>query len=123
MYLFKLEFSSFPDIYPGVGLLNYMVALFLVGFFFLCFLELNLWHTEVPRLGVKMELQLLAWATATATPDPSCICDLHDSLGQCQILNPLSEPRDQTRTLTDASQVLIPPGCDRNSQVSQLVPT
>ena len=28
---------------------------------------LHLWHIEVPRLGVKSELQLLAYATATAT--------------------------------------------------------
>ena len=26
-----------------------------------------MWHTEVPRLGVHLELQLLAYATATAT--------------------------------------------------------
>ena len=30
MYLFDLEFSFFPDIYSGVGLLDHMVALFLV---------------------------------------------------------------------------------------------
>ena len=30
IYLFELEFSSFPDIYPGVGLLDLTVALFLV---------------------------------------------------------------------------------------------
>ena len=29
MYLFKLKFSSFPDICPGVELLGYMVVLFL----------------------------------------------------------------------------------------------
>ena len=47
---------------------------------------------EVPRLGVELELQLLAYttATATATPDLSCLCDLHHSSQQCQILNPLS---------------------------------
>ena len=33
MYLFELEFSSFPDICPGVGLLDHVVALFLVVFF------------------------------------------------------------------------------------------
>ena len=31
---------------------------------------------EVPRLGVKLELQQLAYATATAMPDLSRICDL-----------------------------------------------
>ena len=56
---------------------------------------------EVPRLGVKLELQLLAYATATATPDTSCICDLHHSLQQLQVLNPLSKARDWTQILTD----------------------
>ena len=35
-----------------------------------------------------------AYATATATPDPSYICDLHCSLWQCEILNPLSKARN-----------------------------
>ena len=34
-----------------------------------------MWHMEVPRLGVKLELQLLAYTTATAMQDPSYICD------------------------------------------------
>ena len=29
---------------------------------------------EVPGLGVESELQLPAYATATATPDPSHVC-------------------------------------------------
>ena len=33
---------------------------------------------EVPRLGVALELQQLAYTTAT--PDPDRICDLHHSL-------------------------------------------
>ena len=49
---------------------------------------------EVPRLGGKSELQLQVYATATATPDPSRIHNLHRSLQQRQILNPLSEARD-----------------------------
>ena len=60
-------------------------------FFFLIFLGLHPWHMEVPRLGVKSELQLSAYTTAAATPDPSCICDRHHSSGQHQILNPLRE--------------------------------
>ena len=62
---------------------------------------------EVPRLGVESELQLLAYATATATTtwDPSCICELHHSSGQRQILNPLSKARGQTCILMDASRV------------------
>ena len=53
-------------------------------------------HVEVPRLGVKSELQLPAYATATATQDSSSISDLHHSSQQRQILNALSEARDQT---------------------------
>ena len=33
-------------------------------FFFFFFLELYLQHMEVPRIGVKSELQLLAYTTA-----------------------------------------------------------
>ena len=54
---------------------------------------------EVPRLGVESELQLPAYPTATATPDRSCIFDLHHRSLQRQILNPLSEARDQTHVL------------------------
>ena len=35
-----------------------------------------LWRLEVPGLGVELELQLLAYATASATPDLSHVCDL-----------------------------------------------
>ena len=60
---------------------------------------------EVPKLGFKLELQLLAYATAAATSDSSHVCDLHHSSWQCRILNPLSEARDQTRNLTVSSQI------------------
>ena len=33
-------------------------------------------HMEVPGLGVELELQLLAYTTATAMLDLSCLCDL-----------------------------------------------
>ena len=54
---------------------------------------------EFPRLGVQSELQLPAYITAVATPDPSYICDLHHSLWQRWILNPLNKARDQTHIL------------------------
>ena len=62
-------------------------------FFSFPFLGLYLWHREVPRLRVKWELQLLAYATAIAMQDPSPICDLHHSSWQCQVLNSLSKAR------------------------------
>ena len=52
-------------------------------------------HMEVPKLGVESELQLLAYTTATAMQDPSQVCDLQHSSRQCQILDPLSEARDE----------------------------
>ena len=55
----------------------------------------------VPRLGVESELQLSAYATATAMPNLSCIFELHGSSTQFQILNPLSEARDWTHILMD----------------------
>ena len=52
---------------------------------------------EFPRPGVESEL--LAYTTVTATPDPSCTCDLHHNSEQCWILNPLSKARDWTCVL------------------------
>ena len=78
---------------------------FFLFFFLSFFLGPHPWHIEIYRLGVKSELQLVASATATAIPDPSCVCDLHHSSQQNQILNPLSEPRDRTRVLMDTSRV------------------
>ena len=65
-------------------------------YLFLVFLGLYLWHMEVPRLGVKSELQLL---------DPSHICYLNHSSQQSWILNPLSKAREQARILMDISLV------------------
>ena len=57
------------------------------------FLWPNLWHMEIPRLGVQLKLQLQAYSTATVTLDPSHNCNLQGSLRQCRILNLLSEAR------------------------------
>ena len=54
--------------------------------FFFSFLLPYLWHMEISWLGVKSELQLQAWATTTATLDPSRICDLCCSLWPYWIL-------------------------------------
>ena len=58
---------------------------------------------EVLGLRIDWELQLLANTTATATPDLSF--GLYLGSWQGWILNPLSEARDQTCILMDASQV------------------
>ena len=81
--------------------LRWLSSLCSFAFFFclLSFLGPHPQHVEVPRLGVKLELQLLAYARATSMPDPSHILDLQHSSRQCQILNILSEARDQTHNL------------------------
>ena len=50
---------------------------FFLPFFLLIFLGPHLPRWEVPRLGVELELQLPAYTTAAATPDPSQVCELH----------------------------------------------
>ena len=56
-----------------------------------------------------------AYTTATATQEPSCICDLCHSLWQHQIFNPLSEARDWTYILMDAVWGSYPPSQNGNS--------
>ena len=53
---------------------------------------------EIPRLGVKLELQLLAYTTAPATWDPSWVFNLHHSSQQCRIPDLLSEARIEPDT-------------------------
>ena len=99
-YKAKQNKQTQPHIYI-IKILLYITYLKYIYFFFFFsgFLGPHLWHMEVSRLGVKSELQLPAYTTATATQDPSHICKLHHSSRQCRILNPLSEARYRTRVL------------------------
>ena len=83
----------------------FLFGLVWFGIFLFCFLGPHSQHMEVPRLGVKSELQLLAYATATAPKDPRCICNLYHNSRQCQTLNPLSKARDPTLNLTVPSRI------------------
>ena len=58
---------------------------------------------EIPRLGVKLELQLLVYTIPTATLVPSHVCDLHHSSQQSWILKKLNKAKDQTHILMDFS--------------------
>ena len=71
-------------------------SLYVYIYIFVC-----LFFRAAPRLGVRLKLQLLAYATATAVPDLNHICDLCES----RIFNPLNEARDQTCILMDTSQI------------------
>ena len=64
--------------------------------------EVRVQYMDVSRLRVQSELQLPAYATATL--DPSHVCDLCYSSQHRQILSPLSEARDQTHILVDTSR-------------------
>ena len=91
----------------GVGKIAFGTLFCFCGFIFMFLLFRAV--SEVPRLGVELELQLLADATATAMQGPSHVCNLHHSPWQCLILNSLSEARDRTRNLMVPSQICF--GC------------
>ena len=70
---------------------------------------------EVPKLGDESELQLPAYTTATATPGPSHVFDLHPSSLECWILNLLIEARNQTHIFIDTDWVPNPAGHNENA--------
>ena len=57
-----------------------------------CFLGLYPRHMEVPRLGDESELQLPAYTTASATPDPSHVYKLHHGSRKCWTLTHCARP-------------------------------
>ena len=70
--------SGITGLYGNSGLYGFaFVFLFVVLFWFVCFLGPHPQHMEVLRLGVKSELQVLAYTIATTTWDPNYVCDLH----------------------------------------------
>ena len=72
------------------------------------FFSFGLFRATSPTYGgshARGRTETAAYTAATATWDPSCICDLHCSSGQRRILNPLSEARDRTHVLMDTSQI------------------
>ena len=101
-----LKLSNVPGIYPQ-GIPNLYIPDPSIFFFFFLLSLLSraaLAAYAGSQTGVESELPLLAYVTATATPDQSRNCDLHHSSRQCRILSPLSEARDGTCVLIDASQ-------------------
>ena len=76
--LYSLCCTIYPYniLYPIFFLLLFLILLL---FFFLV---PYLWHMEVPRLEVQLELLLPACATAIVTWGPSHVCNLHHSSWQ-----------------------------------------
>ena len=59
-----------------------------------------------------------AYATATAMPNLSHVCNLPRGMWPCWILNPPNEARVRTHNLVDTSPVLNPLSHNRNSFIS-----
>ena len=72
---------------------------------FIVFLGLHLWHMEALRLVVKLELQLPAYTTATATRDQNWVCKLHHSSQQYWMSYALSKAKDWPCILMDTNWI------------------
>ena len=113
--IFDLRSSCLGDLLTVAAAYWNFIFFFLFFFFFVFFffffskefflLGLHPWHMEVLKPGVKSELQLPAYTTATATQDLSHICDLYHSSWQCQIVNPPIEARNRTCILMPTSRI------------------
>ena len=112
IFSFSVSYRILESLFETL-LSNYHQPFFIFFFFFFfCFVVVVFFRAapganEVPRLGVKLELQFPAYpiATAIAVWDLSHVCDLHHCLWQHQILNLLSKGRDRTCIVMDASRV------------------
>jgi len=87
----------------GASLLNLLIFPHLISFFFLFLFTATLAIYGSPWTRGQMGAVVVAYATATATPDLSCVCQLYCGLQQHHILNPLSEARDPTCILTETT--------------------
>ena len=85
----KHEQGAFFFFKKETAIRDVLELIVIVTIFSFFFLWPHLWHMEVAGSGVDSELQLLPYATATATQNLSHSWDLHHSSQQCQILNPL----------------------------------
>ena len=72
--------------WTNVNFLGFFSSLGFGFCFVFVFLGPHPWHMEDPKLGVELELQPLAYTTATATRETSCVCTLHHSSQLYQIL-------------------------------------
>ena len=103
LFYFILLYFTILFYFIYFTILSYFILFYFILFYFILFLEPHRRHMEIPRLGVKSELELPAYTTATAMWGRSHVC--YHSSQQCQIPNPLSHARDQTCVLMDTSRV------------------
>ena len=89
------------DGFPSLSFI-FLLPSFLSFFLFFAFFFFFLLFGVAPAAYGKSELQMPAYTMAT--PDPSCVCDVHHSSQQQWILNPLIKARDQAQIFMDTSQ-------------------
>ena len=89
MSLFKLEFSSFPDRYPAVGLLDHMVSIFS---FFVCLFVFRAAPTARGSFQARGQIGAVA-------------AGLNHSSRQHRILKSPSDARDRACVLVGTSQI------------------
>ena len=93
----------------GLSFSHYNINYFFLSFFFFfCLFRASpmVYGNSQARGRIRaVAASLPAYATATATPDTSWVCELHHSSWQRQTLDPLSEARDPTPVLMDTIQV------------------
>ena len=92
----KHEQDAFFFFKKETAIRDVLELIVIVTIFSFFFLWPHLWHMEVAGSGVDSELQLLPYATATATQDLNCFCNLHRGSWHHWLLNPLSKARDLT---------------------------
>ena len=93
-----LQRLHLQPIHMFVGQLCFRSSFLSVFFFSLVFLRPPLWHMEAPRLGVELELQLPAYTPATATPNLSYVCDLHNTHSNAGSLTCYARPGIEPET-------------------------
>ena len=66
----KILIFSFKTLKALIEISTFRVNNQVLKFFFFVFLGPHPWHVAILGLGVELELQLLAYTTAIAMPDP-----------------------------------------------------
>ena len=95
-YLTLLNSHYFPS--PARLHNHVFISFFFFLFFVFClFRAIPAAYGGSQARGLIGATELPAYTTATATPEPSHVCNVHHSSQQCQIVNPLSEAMDRTR--------------------------
>ena len=90
------------EIWPTMGHLLVFFDLDVISLFVCLFFYGHACSIEVSRPGVgPIRVAAVAYTTATTMLDRSRICDLHPSLGQHQMANPMNQGGDRKHILRE----------------------